>query len=41
MIRSKHVKGSEEHYLLEQKHNLQMFGGNPLYQATKRPLNNS
>ena len=24
--RSKHMKGSKERYLLEQKHNLQMFG---------------
>ena len=33
--RSKYIKGSEEWYLLGQKHNLQIFGGSPLYQTTK------
>ena len=36
----KHIKGSKEHCLLGQKHNLLIFG-EPLYQATKRHLNNS
>ena len=30
-----------ERYLLAQKHNLQFFRGDPLYQATKRHSNNS
>ena len=35
---SKQIKGSKECYLLGQKHKLQIFGDNPLYQATKRHL---
>ena len=36
----KHIKGSTERCLLGQKQNLQIFGVNPLCQATKRYLNN-
>ena len=35
LTKSKHTKGSKERYLLRQKHNLQIFGGIPLCQATK------
>ena len=41
VIRSKHIKGSKERYLLRQKHNLQIYRGNPFYQATKLQLNSS
>ena len=40
MRRSEHIKGLEECYLLGQNTNAN-FEGNPLYQATKRQLNNS
>ena len=36
VLRSKHIKGSKERYLLEQKHTPQIFC--KLYQTTKRHL---
>ena len=41
-IKSKHTKDSTGRlFIMTQTHNLQVFGGNPLCQATKRHLNNS
>ena len=37
-MQSKHIKGSKECYLSGQKHNLQVFGGNPLLSSCKTKI---